>query len=867
MRSFSIVVLLATIVIVASPVSAQRLPGDVTPTHYDLTFDVDLDNARFSGVEAIHVELTRPSRRIVLNALELQFDNVTITTPAGVQHANVAIDRSTQTVALVTATPVPDGEAIIAIRYHAELNKELRGFYVSTTNTRKYAVTQFESTDARRAFPSFDEPAFKSTFSVRMVIPAGDLAISNGKQLSDMPGPGPGRHTVSFEQTPKMSSYLVAMAVGDFACISDSADDIPLRVCATPGKEGLLRVPMDAAKQILPYLNRFYAMQYPFGKLDLVAVPDFAAGAMENTAAIFYREADLLANPDTASVGTLKRIWSVIAHEMSHQWFGDLVTMRWWNDLWLNEGFATWMELRPLAELKPEWNVAVDQAADTQYAMTIDALQSTRPIRNDVETPHDIDAAFDAIAYQKSGAVLRMIEGYVGTDAFRQGVNAYLQAHAYANATSEDFWNALTAASDKPVDQILPAFVTQPGVPLLEIGDDCASSAAGDLRLEQERFTTQSIGTRSSTSGLWPIPVCQRTATEPSRCSIVRGRAERQACPTEPWTFFNAGASGYYRTQYPASELHAFSTDQLALLAAPERLSLVGDAWALVRTNRYTAADYLRLASAFSREQSSVVLGQVTGRLATIHDDLVAVSDRPKFEQFVRGLLQPLMGEVGFTASSGDEPDRLTLRSQLISALGRTGNDPDVIAQARTALDRLLASGERLEPTAASAIVGVAARHGDTELWQALHRAAQNATSPAERERYLYALPLFEEPALVDRGLALSLGNEIKSQDTAIYLSRFLTNSAVNARAWTFVRRHWSELEPRVRIFGGDVDLVSSLGAFCDAPMTTDIRQFFAAHPLPSASRALDQAIEAINACVELRDRQSGSVASWLSSR
>jgi aminopeptidase N/puromycin-sensitive aminopeptidase len=460
-----------------------------------------------------------------------------------------------------------------------------------------------------------------------------------------------------------------------------------------------------------------------------------------------------------------------------------------------------------------------------------------------------------------------MIEGYVGEEAFRRGVNAYLEAHAYGNATSEDFWNALTTASGKPVDQILPAFVTQPGVPLLEIRGDCASNRSDGLRLRQERFTIDGTGSRAGASGRWLLPVCQRMATGPLDCSIVSSRTASQSCPAGPWPFFNAGARGYYRTQYPAAALRAFSSEQLVLLSAPERLSLVGDAWALVRASSYTAADYLTLASGFGREHSSVVLGEVTGRLRTIHDHLVTPSAQPKFEQFVRQLLLPLMTEAGFAAPAGDEPNRLMLRSELITALGGVANDPDIVRRARAAVDRLLAGGEPLEPTAASAIVGVAARHGDAALWEALHRAAESASSPAERDRYLYALPQFEEPALVDRGLALVLGNEIKSQDTVLYLSRFLTNPSVNARAWTFVKQRWTELEPRITIFGGDVNLVESLGAFCDASTRNDLRRFFMAHPLPSAARALDQAVESINACIALHDRQAGSVASWLASR
>jgi aminopeptidase N len=676
------VLLMLLVVLVASlpqRAEAQRLPTTVQPEHYDLAFDVDLVGARFAGTETIHVQLSEPARRIVLHALELEFDRVEILAGGEVQPAAVRAQPTTETVALVVPKAIPAGPAEIRLRYRGRLNQNLRGFYLSTAGNRRYAVTQFESTDARRAFPSFDEPAFKATFAIALTIDDGDVAISNGRQLSDVPGPGAGRHTVTFERTAKMSPYLVAMTVGDFRCLAGEADGVPLRICATPVNAPLGQVALDAAQRILPFLNRYYSVRYPFGKLDIVAVPDFAAGAMENTGAIFYRETDLLADPATASVSSLKRIWTVLAHEMAHQWFGDLVTMRWWNDLWLNEGFATWMESRPLAALKPEWNIAVDEAADSQYAMALDGLGATRPIRNPVETPKDIEASFDAIAYQKAAAVLRMIEGWVGEEAFRTGVNAYIEQHAYANATAEDFWTAMTKASGKPVDQVLATFVNRPGVPLIRVSGDCRATPDAPLQLAQERFFLRQPASSAVMRGVWQLPLCERVTSGAVSCQVLATRTAPRTCPADGRLFLNAGARGYYRTEYSRSLLGAI-TSSIDTLTPPERLSLLADEWALVSAGRHSAGDYLTLASGFAGERTSGVLRELIARLDTIHDRMVTPATRAPFERFVRDLLRPALREIGFRAAPGDDSDRLALRATLIAALGGPGADAEVVA-------------------------------------------------------------------------------------------------------------------------------------------------------------------------------------------
>ncbi len=850
----------AVLLLLAAPLArAQRLPTTVHPTHYDLAFSVDLPHARFDGTERIQVTLDQPSRAIVLHAVDIDFHRVTITSGGAAQAATVRLDASGQTATLAVADLVPAGEASIDITYAGVLNDQLRGFYLSKGNGRNYAVTQFEATDARRAFPCFDEPTFKATFSVALTIDARDMAISNGRVVSDTPGPGANRHTVTFAMSPKMSSYLVAMAVGDFECGEGAADGIPIRVCALPGKKNMTRLAVEAAEHILTYYDSYFAIAYPYGKLDMLAVPDFAAGAMENTAAIVYREIDLLADPATASLGTRKNIASVVAHEMAHQWFGDLVTMAWWDDIWLNEGFATWMANQPLAQWRPEWDVPVDEQAEDQTALRLDALSSTHPIHVNVQSPAQIDEAFDSIVYEKGASVLRMVESYVGTDAFRAGVNAYLQAHAYGNATSADFWNAIAKASGKPADRILESFVSQPGAPLLGVDLSCADGRTR-VTIAQERFA-------SDAAARWEIPVCLRTPgqSEPVCRVLTEPSTAIDAGPgCASWVFANAGGRGYFRTAYPPAMLNALAPRLEDALTAPERLSLVADEWALVQQGRHDAGTYLTLASGYGREPVSDVLDEVTTRLGFVGQYLTTPADRPAFQAFVRSLFAPLRDDLGLSAASGDSDARRALRAVVVGALGGPGNDPAVAAWARRTLDATLAGTASMDPTLEATAVSIAAAHGNAALFAALETAAAKAEAPDVHYRYLYALTQFSDPALIDRALAKLLGDEIRTQDTRLYLTRFFANPAARDRAWAFAKAHWTVLEPKLSVFGGSSGLAGALGAFCDADTGKDIATFFAAHPQPAAQRTLKQALERIDQCVALRAQQTPPVTEWL---
>src|SRR5271163_3159923 len=470
-----------------SVAAAQRLPEVAAPENYKLSFTPDLDKATFEGDETISIRVLKPTSEITLNAAEIDFHEVTITSGGATQKAKVTPQKDKEMVVLAVDKALAAGPATIHIAYSGILNSEMRGFYLGKDDQgRKYAATQFESTDARRAFPSFDEPAYKATFDITAAAGKGQVAISNSKVSSDTPGPGD-RHTVRFATTPKMSSYLAALVVGNFEYIEGEADGIPIRVYSTPGKKETGKFALETAEHVLSYYDKYFSIKYPYGKLDLIGIPDFSAGAMENTGCITFREVLLQVDDKQGSVDVKKTIASVIAHEMAHQWFGDLVTMKWWDDVWLNEGFATWMSSKPIQAWKPEWNVNLDDVIDEGRTLNTDSLASTRPIHQPANTPAQILELFDGIAYGKAAAVLRMLEAYLGEQTFRAGVNAYLQKHQYGNATAGDFWGAQAETSKKPVDQIMPTFVQQAGVPIINVKAQCSGNSTS-VTLDQRRY-------------------------------------------------------------------------------------------------------------------------------------------------------------------------------------------------------------------------------------------------------------------------------------------------------------------------------------------------------------------------------------------
>ncbi|MCU1284746.1 MAG: pepN 2 [Acidobacteriales bacterium] len=853
-------VLLSLILAIFSAASAQRLPQNVTPINYKLTFGPDLKTATFTGDEVLSATLARASNSITMNSAEIKISSATVTSGSTSQPATVSYDEKQEQVTLTTPKPIPAGPATIAIKYTGILNDQLRGFYLSKSKTRNYATTQFENTDARRAFPSFDEPAFKATFDITLIVDKGDTAFSNGREISDTPGPGADKHTVKFATTAKMSTYLVAMVVGDLVCQSGEVDGIPLRVCATPDKAPLLGFSLEATKNIVHFYNQYYGIKYPFGKLDQLGIPDFSAGAMENTAAITYRETALLIDEKTATTNQRKGVASTIAHEIAHQWFGDLVTMKWWDDIWLNEGFATWMSDKPLEAWKPEWRFDQDEVQGTQGALGLDALASTRPIHQPANTPEEVAQLFDGIAYGKTAAVLRMIEDYVGRDAFRKGINNYLEKHKYGNTEAKDFWTEIALASGKPIDKLMPTFVNQAGAPLISVSGKCTAGKT-TISVNQQRLFIDPQLQQKGSAELWQIPVCVKNAeSKAPQCTVVTQKQQNITVNGCSPFFANADGKGYYRTSYSDADVAKLGASAATALTPGERISFVGDEWALVENGKQSVATFLNLAKDFQKERSRAVMEEVLGPLDYLHERIITADERPAFHAWVRNLLQPIIQELGMKPVNGEEPERAQLRATVMALLGRCG-DPQVLAYARQIVDGYMKDPASVPPSQVPISFAMVSRQGDAALYDAFLAKRKAAKTPSEFYRYQNALTAFRDPALVKRTLEFSLSPEVRSQDLPQVLFGEFGNPAGRDMALEFFKANYDEIQKRtIASLGGGFGGV--VGSFCDPAKRDDAKQFIESKM--AASRSLKLGTEAANACINFKTQQSNNLATWL---
>jgi len=845
--------------------NAQRLPSIARPDNYKLTFTPDLENARFDGDETISIQILKPTSEIMLNAADIRFHDVTITSSAGTQRATVREEKRNEMVALAVEKPLAAGPAKIHITYTGILNNEMRGLYLGKDDQgRRYAATQFEATDARRAFPSFDEPAYKATFDITAIADKGMVAISNQKIASDTPGPG-NKHTVHFDTTPKMSSYLAALVVGNFEYVEGQADGIPIRVYATTGKKEMGKFSLEAAEYILGYFDKYFAIKYPYEKLDLVGLPDFSAGAMENTGCITFRDVLLLAD-DHTSVDSKKEIAEVIAHEMAHQWFGDLVTMQWWDDIWLNEGFATWMESKPVEAWKPEWHVNLDDVRDAGGTMNSDSLANTRPIHQAAETPAEIQELFDGIAYGKAAAVLRMLESYLGEQTFRAGVNAYIEKHQYANANASDFWDAQTQSSGKPVDQIMPTWVKQPGVPVVNLKSQCSGNTT-KVSVNQQRYYADREKLEASNDQLWQIPLCLKGSASSTKCDLLTKRESEITLPgCSTWVIGNATGSGYYRAGYQPEAIRAIAEAAESKLDPAERIVLQGDIWASVKVGREPVGDYLAFVQGLQADRNRAVVEDALVRVKYIGDYLVSDADRASYREWLSRLLTPAMTDVGWQPKAGDNYENKALRAELMAALGYDARDSQALTEARQLAEKALANPSSVDSELAGAAFPLAAIKGGPDFYDQLMAAMKNPRTPEDYYTYFLTLPRFTDPKLLQRTLDFAISPEVRSQDALGLVAGVLRNPAGQKLAWDFVREHWSELEKAGGPFAS-AEIVGATGVFCNPRMRDQVTQFFSQHKVAAAERTYKQAIEHINVCIDLKSQQEPQLASWLGKR
>jgi puromycin-sensitive aminopeptidase len=834
-----------------------RLPLDVRPVRYSAHLAPDLKAGTFEGRLELELRLEKPRSEIQLHAVDLDLKRVRAR-PS--RRASVAADAESETVTLQFAEELPAGSHLLDIAWSGKFSPGLRGLY----RAGPVAVTQFEAADARRLFPCFDEPAFKARWSLQLVgLPDGVVALSNAKVTKDQKEPEGGR-TVQFAETPVLSSYLIALCIGELASSAPAiVRGYHVRTWAVPAKQHLTAFGQEVACAVLPLLEDYFGQPYAYGKVDQVGVPDFEAGAMENAGCITYREVALLLDPKTAPLNMQKRVAEVITHELSHQWFGNLVTMVWWDDLWLNEAFATWMAYKIVDQWRPHWRVWMDFEVGKGAALHLDAMKSSHPIRAEIKNAEEAGESFDAITYEKGGAILRMIEGYLGEEKFREGIRLYMKKHREKNATADDLWGALAEASAQPILELANGWIRQTGYPLLTIREE-----QGVIKLSQRRFFSDPDAAPEATR--WLVPVVLRFGDREQR--VLFGAQEEIVDPGAAfdWVLGNVSARGFYRTAY-SSELLRRIVAALPELKPEERMALVSDQWALVRSGAVKIEDFLHLLAGLHLEEDHVVLDEVVGRLSYLEHRAVAEPDRPAFHLWVRSLFVGVGADLGWQPRPDEEDERRLRRAAVQRALTLVARDPDAIAQASELFQRLIAKhapthsfADEVDPNLLDIVVAAAARVADEKRFEVLKDRAATELDPAAKRRYLHALAAVENPKLVQRAVDLALDDFVPMQDFASYVGALLANRATREAAWQLVQTRWEAVRKK-----GDSPmilrrLVEALGSLPERAHLNAVEKFLAEHELQPARQAVAQTLERMRMDVALRERLLPEIAAWL---
>lgn len=841
-----------------------RLPHYIKPERYQLTIKPDLNGFTFTGEETIFLSLEKSVKEITLHAKELKVSKVTFNTGKSViKSSKIIYNKKAEAVTFIFDQALKTGKGELSLSFSGILQNNMRGFYRSRYmhegKEKHMATTQFEATDARRAFPCFDEPAQKAIFDVTLMVPKEMTAISNTLETSVIEHEG-GIKAVKFAPSPKMSTYLLAFIVGDFEFIEGKTKDgVLVRVFVTPGKKHQAKFSLDTAIKILEFYNRYFDIHYPLPVLDLIAIPDFAHGAMENWGAITYRESALLVDPEHSSASNKQWVALVIAHELAHQWFGNLVTMEWWTHLWLNEGFASYIEYLAVDHIFPSWDIWTQFSyADLGVALKLDALKHTHPIEIEVGHPDEIGEIFDEISYSKGASIIRMLAGYLGEKDFRDGLRYYLKKHSYKNASTIHLWEAFEKISKKPVREIMHTWTSQSGYPMIKV-----VQKPHGLEFSQSRFFSSPISKKSNKAdSLWqvPIDIYHLKSKQHERILVTEKHYTTNKYHDAEPVKLNVGETGFYRVDYPAQMLKALHPAiKSKKLNALDRIGLVRDAFAISEAGDLPVTQALDLVKAYENENDYTVWVEILSGLATLKGLFYGQDFYSEFEKFGRRVLEKIGKEVGWHASKNEGHTRGLLRSLVLSQQ-IAFNDQVVIKKGV----EIYKKHKSVPADIRAAVYYAVATNGNEALHKKFIKDYINETLSEEKNRIGRALGQFRDPKLLKKTLEFSLSQHVRSQDTPMIFGSVWGNPVGKKIAWDMTVKNWKTLIKTYPSSGHMLNrFIKPAAAFTQEKDAVMLESFFKKNKTPSAKRAIEQTLEKIYSNIEWIKRDGVKIANY----
>lgn len=846
-----------------------KLPKTIVPQEYAVRIQPDMKKLTFSGSETIKLEVRRPARELILNSADIEIANATVDEKAIAKSA-LKLDSKQETLTISLPNELSAGTHTLALSFSGKINAAGQGLYHAPyqehgTGAKKDMLgTQFEATDARRMFPCWDEPSFRARFQLTAIVPENWTAISNMPVEQETKS---GRNKeVRFAMTPKMASYLNVFVAGELDSIHHQNGDVIHGVVATKGKAEMGRYALASAEQIVNFYNEYFGTPFPLPKLDEIAVPGGFGGAMENWGGITYFESALLFDPEKSSTETKQRIYAVIAHEIAHQWFGDLVTMAWWDNLWLNEGFASWMGSKCTAKFNPDWEVWLERdvprdptrraGIPKETAMEGDARSTTHPIQQEIKTEADANGAFDDITYKKGQSFLRMLESFLGEDVFREGMRRYMAAHKFSNTTTLDLWNALGEASGKPVAEIAANWTEQPGFPVVLVARD----PSGKITLTQERFT---VNFPNAPALEWKIPLTYFVAGSDSPVSVLMTSKTMELAdiPSERAVKFNVEGAGNYRVQYDERSWKLLVAE-LPKMSEPDRVNLLSDAWALVQAKRAPISLYLELMDKLPSRTDLAEQQQVMTVFAAIDGLLADQPERDQFQQYARSVLRPSFDQVGWEPKPNESSRIVTLRASLITALADF-NDPEIIAGCSERFGRFLSEPRSLAPDLRVPVLNVVARYADEKTWSKLHELGLKTTSIEEKQDYYSALAATADPKLAKKTLEIALTDELPTSRALYLVPKVARNSGRPDVAWEFAKTHMKALLGKADALGANNFAPSLFTFFSDEARIEELKSYAKTSLPPESAKAVAKAADEMSFRVEFKKRLAKEIASW----